>query len=169
MKRTLLRLTLLCCAGAAFAAERPRSLDKADVLPLALDDAFEFRKTIGFLNDPELAKPTFDQMIAFDRQRINFGAINNYERRLRYGHYYQFFWRSGRKADLTVRFEYRQQNLGAFVQAKEYFYKDAKGSYKSEFQVIGDDYNEDGKISGWRVVLIENGKIVGLTQSFLWN
>ena len=81
----------------------------------------------------------------------------------------RFFWRSSRKADLTVRFEYRQQNLGAFVQAKEYVVKDAKGSYSSEFDVIGDQYNEDGKVCGWRVLLIENGKVVGLNQSFLWN
>jgi len=55
------------------------------------------------------------------------------------------------------------------VQAKEYVIKDAKGSYMSEFDVIGDQYTEDGKVCGWRVVLIENGKIVGLNQSFLWN
>jgi hypothetical protein len=169
MKRIFLLLASLCFAGASFAVEHPRALDKAEVLPLALDDAFQFRKTISFLNDPETHKPSFDAMINFERQRIDYGAINSYERRLRYGHYFTFFWRSDRKADLTLRFEYRQQNLGAFVQAKEFAFKDAKGSYQTKFQVIGDDYNEDGKISGWRAVLIENGKIVGLTQSFLWN
>ena len=85
---------------------------------------------------------------------MNFGAINGYERRQRYGHYFTFFWRSARKADLTLRFEYRQQRLGAYVQAKEFSYKDAKGSFKTEFQVIGDDYNDDGKVSGWRVVMM---------------
>lgn len=162
-------LSMLALAGDGFAAEAPRSLDKANVLPLALDDAFQFRKTIIFLNDSNLNTPTTDQMIAFERQRVNFGAINGYERRQRYGHYFKFFWRSKRKADLTVRFEYRQQNLGAYVQARELTYKDAKGSFESEFDVIGDDYNEDGRVSGWRVLLIENGKIVGLNQSFLWN
>jgi hypothetical protein len=169
MNRFLSLLVLLALATTAFSAEAPRSIDKATVLPLALDDAFQFRKTISFLNDPELDKLSLDPMINFERARINFGAINNYERRLRYGHYFKFLWRSKRKADLTVRFEYRQQNLGAFVQAKELFYKDAIGSFNSAFEVIGDDYTDDGKISGWRVVLIENGKIVGLHQSFLWN
>jgi hypothetical protein len=28
---------------------------------------------------------------------------------------------------------------------------------------------EDGKVTAWRAVLIENGKIVALNQSFLWN
>ncbi len=169
MKRLLSLLAPLCFAVAGIAAESPRALDKVDVLPLALDDAFQFRKTISFLNDPELYKPSMDAMINFNRAHIEYGAINGYERRQRYGHYFTFFWKSDRKTDLTLRFEYRQQNLGAFVQAKEYFIKDAKGSFKSEFTVIGDDYAEDGKISGWRAILIENGKIVGLTQSFLWN
>ena len=85
------------------------------------------------------------------------------------GSIFVFLWRSTRKADLTVRFEFRQQGLGAFVQAKELDYKGAKGSFRSEFDVIGARYKEEGQVNGWRVLLIENGKIVGLTQSFLWN
>ncbi len=177
MKRYLLLLASLFAATAAFGengrniigGDTSHTIDKANVLPLALDDAFQFRKQIINLNDPQVIKPSFDPMINFERTRLNYGALNSYERRARYGHYFMFFWRSKRKADLTVRFEYRQQNLGAFVQAKEYVVRDAYGSYKSEFDVIGDQYLEDGKVCGWRVILIENGKIVGLDQSFLWN
>ena len=68
-----------------------------------------------------------------------------------------------------MRFEYRQQNLGAHVQARELHYPNAKGSVKSEFQIIGDDYEQEGKVTAWRALLIENGKIVALNQSFLWN
>ena len=169
MKRLFVLFAPLCFAAASLAVEHPRLLDKPAVLPLALDDAFQFRKTISFLNDPELEKPSVDEMINFERARINFGAINDYERKQRYGHYFKFFWRSARPTDLTVRFEFRQQKLGAYVQGKEFIYKAAKGAYKTEFQVIGDDYHADGQISGWRALLIENGKVVGLTQSFLWN
>ena len=177
MKRFFLLLASLAAATASFAADArntiggdvSHTIDKANVMPLALDDAFQFRKSIIQLNDPQLNKPAFDPMINFERTRINYGALNSYERRVRYGHYFKFFWRSSRKANLTVRFEYRQQNLGAYVQAKEYNYNDAKGSFMSEFDVIGDQYQEDGKVCGWRVLLIENGKIVGLNQSFLWN
>jgi hypothetical protein len=177
MKRYLLLLASFAVAAASFGTDgrntiggdTSRTIDKANVLPLALDDAFQFRKQIIEFNDPQTNKPSFDAMLNFERQRLNYGALNSYERRARYGHYFKFFWRSKRKADLTVRFEYRQQNLGAYVQAKEYDYKDAKGSFMSEFDVIGDQYNEDGKVCGWRVLLIENGKVVGLNQSFLWN
>jgi hypothetical protein len=43
---------------------------------------------------------------------------------------------------VTVRFEYRQQNLGAYVQAQELDYKGVKGSIRASFQVIGDDYEQ---------------------------
>ena len=162
-------LASLALAATGFCKESPRQLDKANPLPLTLDDAFQFRKTKIFLNEPELIKPTVDEMISFERQRVNFGAVTLVDRMQRYGHYYTFFWRSDRKADLTVRFEYRQQKLGAYVQAKELFYPAAKGSVESKFAVIGDDYLEEGKVTAWRALLIENGKIVGLTQSFLWN
>lgn len=169
MKRLLFTLLALASAATSEAAELPRQLDKAKVLPLALDDAFEFRKAKTMLHDRENAKPTLDPMIIFERQRLNFGAVSDIDREQRYGHYFTFFWRTKRPADVTIRLEYRQQNLGAYVQAKELFYKDAKGSVKTDFSVIGDDYKQEGKITGWRALLIENGKIVALSQSFLWN
>jgi len=172
MKKHLVMLVSLALATTGFCKAQPappKQLDKANVLPLGLDDAFQFRKTKIFLNEPQLNAPTIEQMIAFQRQSVNFGAVTVLDRMQRFGHYYTFFWRSDRKADLTVRFEYRQQQLGSFVQAKELFYPGVKGSVESKFQVIGDDYIDEGKITAWRAVLIENGKIVGLTQSFLWN
>ncbi len=176
MKRLLTLLASLAAATASFGAGYPHppddishTIDKANVLPLALDDAFQFRKTIINFNDPQLNKPSFDAMINFERTRLNYGAVSAFDRRARYGHYYKFFWRSTRPADLTVRFEYRQQNLGAYVQAKEINYKDAKGSFMSEFDIVGDQYAEDGQVCGWRVLLIQNGRIVALNQSFLWN
>jgi hypothetical protein len=154
--------------------EPPRQvpIGKAPVLPLALSDDFQIRKCSFFYNDPRderARRPTADLMIAFERQRMNYGAVSGYDRAERYGHYYYIYWRAKRKADLTVRFEYRQENLGSLVQAKEYYYPGAEGTIESKFTVIGDEYAEDGRVTSWRVLLIENGKIVGLHQSFLWN
>lgn len=169
MNRFILQLGLLALATAGLAAERPQLLEKANVLPLALDDAFQFRKQKLFLNDPKGFKPAYDPMISFERQRVNFGAINQNDRRERWGHYFTFFWKAQRRADLTVRLEYRQQALGSHVQARELHYPAAKGSMKSEFRIIGDDYEQDGPVTAWRALLIENGRIVALNQSFLWN
>ena len=196
MKRFALTLASLALAAACHGAEKPKSkpsaspqrettadsrqeaprnreprpvrLDKANVLPLALDDDFEFRKTKTFFVDPRVWKPSFNTSINFERQRSLFGAITQVDRRERYGEYFTFFWRAKRQTEITIRFEYRTQNLGSFVQAQELTYPYAKGTLKTDFKVVGDDYEEDGRITAWRALLIENGKIVALNQSFLW-
>ena len=169
MKRIAVLLGMMLAAATSFCAEPAHLLDKANVLPLALDDQIQFRKTIMFLNDPKTFKPTKNSMIEFDRDRMNFGALTAVDREQRLGQYFTFFWRTDRKADLTVRFEYRQENLGSYVQAREVAYNQAKGTLKTAFEIIGDDYLTDGRITAWRAILIEKGKIVGLTQSYLWN
>lgn len=169
MKRLFLQFAALALAAGGLFAEPARHLEKPAVLPLALDDAFQFRKTKTFLNEPALFKPTIDPVIAFERARVNYGAVTSLDRQERWGHYYTFYWRASRQADITVRLEYRQENLGSYVLAQEKFYKDAKGTMNSEFKVVGDDYIRDGKVTAWRALLIENGKVVALNQSFLWN
>jgi hypothetical protein len=167
MKRLLLAL-LLALTAIGSAKEPARLLPKTNVLPLALDDAFSFRKVITFANEPQLWKATDEEMITFERQRVNFGAITGFDRQQRMGDYFTFMWRAQRPSDLTLRFEYLQEKLGAYVQAQERTYKGAKGSFKSEFAVIGDPYLQDGRVTAWRAILIENGKIVALNQSYLW-
>lgn len=167
--RWLVVLSLFTWTGTAPGRPAAQQLEKAAVLPLALDDNFQFRKTELFLNDPKLFQPAVEEMINFERQRVNFKAVTAIDRRERYGHYFTFFWRADRQADLTVRLEYRQEKLGPYVQAQEVGYNNVKGSTKTKFTVIGDDYLEDGRVTAWRAVLIENGRIVGITQSYLWN
>lgn len=150
-------------------AEQPRPLEKANVLPLALDDRFQFRKTELFLNDPKFLKPTVNEMIQFERERVNYKALTEADRHERRGNYFTFFWRAERKADITLRLEYRQGNLGSFVQAREAVYNNVKGTITTKFAIIGDDYFDDGRVTAWRALLIEKGRIVGLTQSYLWN
>ena len=146
-----------------------RRLEKANVLPLALDDAFQFRKQELFLNDPQFTKGGGPQALNFERQHVEFKAVTAAERAARRGHYFTFFWRTDRKSDVTIRLEYRQQNLGNYVVAQERDYEGVKGTQKSHFTVIGDDYLEDGRITSWRALMIEDGKVVALTQSYLWN
>ena len=168
MNRHLLQVVALFLAAANLCAAPAHVVTKPLVFPLQLDDAITFRKTKIFINDPLDYKSSSDDMLNFERQHINFGAVTNYDRMQRYGCYYTFFWRATRKADLTVRFEYRQLKLGSYVQAQERTYTNAKGSFESKFAVIGDDYNNEGKVTAWRAILIEDGKIVALNQSFLW-
>ena len=67
---------------------------------------------------------------------------------------------------MTVRLEYRQEKLHAHVQAQEISYPNARGSHKTEFKVVGDDYFDDGRVIAWRCLLIENGRIVAENRSY---
>ena len=175
----------------------PRPVDRVLPLPMALSDDFQFRKTKLYLLTeaaPGQEKSTTtdqtqsatkggklsstapssksntvqDASIRFERQYRLFGAVTKLDQRERFGNYFDFFWRARRAANLTVRLEYRQEKLHAHVQAQEISYPNARGSYKTEFKVIGDDYLDDGRVTAWRCLLIESGRIVAETHSYIW-
>jgi len=148
---------------------RQLPIARANVLPLQLNDDFQFRKVSQFFLDPRVQQATINPVINFERQRMNFGAVNASDRAERFGNYFYIWWRAKRESDVTVRLEYRQENLGSQVMAKEVPYDQARGTIETKFTVIGDEFQEEGKVTAWRVLLIENGRIVGLRQSFLWN
>ena len=156
-------------------------LARADVLPLALEPGrFEFRKQqLFFLESLDYSRfrPSDERSIAFARRHLLFGAITPNDERDRYGNYFTFYWRNRRPADLVVRLEYRQNRLGPFVQAREAAFPSVRaGTHRTDFQITGDDYQRDGRVSAWRALLIERnsppgapgGRIVALTQSALW-
>ena len=162
---------------AACAAPQPpiRLLGKAEALPLALDPAFQFRKVKAFFLESQEVTGIKGQgtegqeSISFERRRLLYGAISGSDTRDRYGDYYTFFWRATRPANLTVRLEYRQSKTGGLVQAREVDYANARGSFATRFTVNGDDYLEQGRVSAWRVLLIQDHQaIVALNQSYLW-
>jgi hypothetical protein len=109
-----------------------------------------------------------DASIRFERQYRLFGAVTRLDQRERTGNYFDFFWKALRPADLTMRLEYKQEKLHAHIQAQEIFYPQARGMHKTEFKVVGDDYFDDGRVIAWRCSLIENGRIVAETHSYLW-
>lgn len=177
--------------------EQPRLLDRVVPLPTALSDDFQFRKTKLYLlteTVPGQEKGSSDQTvqgatkggklsstapssksttvqdasIRFERPYRLFGAVTRLDQRERMGNYFDFFWKARRTADLAVRLEYRQEKLHAHVQAQEISYSNARGSYKTEFKVVGDDYFDDGRVTAWRCLLIENGRIVAETHSYMW-
>ena len=187
MKATAVCILALICAANLSAAPQVKILTKVNPLPVALSDDFQFRKTKLFelTVTPPRIKKSFSQSMARDPNNnptagiavapLNFertyrlhGAITNADNAQRYGHYFDFFWRAKRAADITVRLEYRQEKLRAFVQAREIFYPNATGNIKTEFTIIGDDYLQDGRVTSWRCLLIENGRIVAENRSYLW-
>ena len=182
--------------GFGRSAEQPRLLDRVIPLPAALSDDFQFRKTkLYLLTDTQpgqekgpnqalqgtgkggklsstapSSKTTTvqDASIRFERGYRLFGAVTKLDERERMGNYFDFFWKARRSANLTMRLEYRQEKLHAHVQAQEISYPNARGSHKTEFKVVGDDYFDDGRVTAWRCLLIENGRIVAETHSYMW-
>jgi hypothetical protein len=175
--------------------EEPRIVEKVTTLPVALDKDFEFRKTKLFLlsekpstvgqrtrqttstiggKSPSGTSPSQktatlqDIPITFESQYRMFGAVTWLDQRQRYGNYFDFFWRAKRPSDLTVRLEYRQEKLHEHVQAQEITYRNVRGTHKTEFKVIGDDYYDDGRVIAWRCLLIANGQIVAENRSYMW-
>ena len=175
-------------------AEEPRIIEKVSPLPIALSKDFEFRKTklFSISNKPvqertrnapsNTSKPgklsstspssksatVQDASITFERQYRLFGAVTLLDQLQRFGDYFDFFWRAKRPADVTVRLEYRQEKLHEHVQAQEISYLNVRGTHKTEFKVIGDDYFDDGRVISWRCLLIENGRIVAENRSYMW-
>jgi len=198
MKLGVVLLTLLPLASAlGRTQEQPRLLDRVVPLPMALNEDFRFRKTKLYLlteNAPGQEKSSNtdstqgktkggklsstapssksttvqDASIRFERQYRLFGAVTKLDQRERIGNYFDFFWHARRAADLTMRLEYRQEKLHAHVQAQEISYSNVRGSHKTEFKVVGDDYFDDGRVTAWRCLLIENGTIVAETHSYMW-
>jgi hypothetical protein len=195
--RIALFLLISLASGFGRSAEQPRLLDRVIPLPVALSDDFQFRKTKLYLlteTAPDQEKNAGDQnvrgggkggklastapssksttvqdtSIRFERQYRLFGAVTKLDQRERIGNYFDFFWKARRAADLTVRLEYRQEKLHAHVQAQEISYPNARGSQKTEFKVVGDDYFDDGRVTAWRCLLIERGRIVAETHSYMW-
>jgi hypothetical protein len=163
-------LAAVLLAGCATTEDGPANrLDKADVLPLALDDNYMIGKILLSTFDPSVVEPiTKCEPVMFERLRLTWGAIDQLEVSKRHGNYYTIYWKSAIPSDVTMRLEYRQAGLGNFVMAQERSYSQACGTYRSTFEVTGDDYLEAGCVTSWRIVLIKDRKIIALGQSFLW-
>jgi len=182
---------IIIASGLARAVEEPKLLEKVTPLPVALSKDFEFRKTkLFFLSERAPTQATSrqststlsakstapsqktatlqDAPITFERQYRLFGAVTGVDQRQRFGDYLDFFWRVKRPADVTVRLEYRQEKLHEHIQAQEISYRNVRGTHKTEFKVIGDDYLDDGRVIAWRCLLIENGRVVAENHSYMW-
>jgi len=191
---SLFALSSLAIAAPSQAARQrvePMVVEKVTRLPVAPNSDFEFRKTKLFLlsektpqgtgsrqttstlggksNAPSQKTATLqDAPITFERHYRMFGAVTALDQRQRFGNYFDFFWRAKRPSDVTVRLEYRQEKLHEHVQAQEISYRNVRGTRKTEFKVIGDDYFDDGRVIAWRCLLIANGQIVAENRSYMW-
>jgi hypothetical protein len=198
MRFTCAIVLLVSASCLRAAVNDPRTVANVSSLPLALDPDFSFRKTKIYTLSDQVAAPhtkgknasdlqntakgkfansssssarlaVQEASLNFEKSYRVFGAVTGADQRQRHGQYFDFFWRAKRPADVTVRFEYKQEKLRAQTQAKEVAYRDIHGTNRSEFRVVGDEFFDDGKVLAWRCLLIEHGRIVAEKRSFLWD
>ena len=162
---------LIGCSLLTSCATQPPvvKLEKANVLPLSINRDFAFRKETQFLNDPATFRASRSDAVSFMRRSYMWPATTKREEDELRGSYLNFYWwNHGLRQDVTLRLEYHQAGLGNEVLAREINYPNMWGSQTSVFKIVGDDYLENGRVTSWRALLIVDGKIVALTQSFLW-
>lgn len=112
---------------------------------------------------------TEDQMIEFEYARRTHGVIENTEVRDRMGNYFSVFWKTETKNPATIRLEYRQGATGPKIYSKETFVPDPGRRNVTKFEVVGDEYHKLGKVTQWKVSILEDGVVVSEYKSFLWN
>ena len=119
----------------------------------------------------EKTKATSIEMI---KAEANFRFDNNLEkvdREQRHGHYYVIRWNNRHLTDknlpLTVKLNYLQADQGRTprVLTKKVWPKEER---KVEFQVIGNDYLENGRVLAWRAELYQEERLLAHDESFLW-
>lgn len=112
---------------------------------------------------------TEDRMIDFEYDRVTHGVYENTELRELYGNYFSVFWKTETKQPATVRLEYRQGSTGPKIYTKETFVADPSRRNVTKFEITGDEYHKLGKVTQWKVSIIEEGAVVAEYKSFLWN
>ena len=111
---------------------------------------------------------TDDRMVEFEPRHYLHGALTLEEQADRYGYYFSVFWKTATRQSATVRLEYRQGASGSHVLSKELFIADPKRNNVTKFKIVGDDFEDGGKVTQWKASVIEDGVVVAEYRSFLW-
>ena len=113
---------------------------------------------------------TQNPAILFERDYHLFGAVTAEEIRNRFGHYYTIFWRlDDRSSPVTLRFEYRMANTGLKDFVQEQVVDDIRRSNISRFEVNGPEYQNNGRVTMWKVSILRGKEELVSQQSYLWN
>ena len=152
--RSLLRLLpVLAVAALSSCASKPQGFTKVKIYRL----------------NPTARITAVDPSIPFEQQYLLYGAVSNDDRAARGGNYYTFFWKADdRTQPVKLRFEYRQSVTRSAVKRQEIEIADVRRENVTKFQVTGAEYQTNGKILSWRAVLVQGGKEIATTQSFMW-
>jgi hypothetical protein len=152
---SLLRLLpVLAAAALSACASKPQGFTKVKIYRL----------------DPDSRISSVDPSISFEQKHHLHGAVSREEREARKGNYYSFFWKTDdRSTPVKLRFEYRQAATRSEVRKMEVDIADVKSSNVTDLQVTGEEFAKNGKVLAWRAVLLQGGKEIATTQSYMWH
>ena len=118
---------------------------------------------------PAVPAITQVQAVNFEREHYLYGAVTAEEIRNRFGHYYTIFWKlDDRTGPVTVRFDYRMANSGLKSFSKEIVVDDIRRSNITKFEVNGEEYQKNGRVTMWKVSVLRGKEELVSQQSFLW-
>lgn len=115
-------------------------------------------------------------MVRGDQQKRLYGAVSLKEHEARLGQYYEVRWNLRGKEQLTagsrngalIIFRYRQAATASQLKLITKRYPVGVTNGKIDFQIIGNDYKEHGRVLAWKAELVLNGRVIESKQSFLW-
>ena len=153
--RSLLRLLpVLAAAALSACASKPQGFTKVKIHRL----------------DYKARITAVDPSIPFEQQHLLYGAVSNDDREARNGNYYTFFWNAeDRTQPVKLRFEYRQSVTRSAVKKVEVDVPNVKRNNITKVQITGEEFLTNGKVLAWRAVLVQGGKEIATTQSFMWH
>ena len=139
-------------------------------LPACASKPQGFTKVKIYRLNPEARITAVDPSIPFEQQHLLYGAVTKDDREARKGNYYSFFWKAEDQTQpVKLRFEYRQSVTRSAVKRQEVEITGVKRNNVTRLQITGEEYLTSGKILAWRAVLLQGGKEIGSTQSFMWH
>ncbi|MFC7336118.1 hypothetical protein ACFQY0_02925 [Haloferula chungangensis] len=104
-----------------------------------------------------------------EEMRRMYGAVGVREQEQRLGIYYDIYWEDDAVGGpVRVVFEYQQAATASKVLKKVQDFSAETRKGKAEFQIIGDDYLEGGRVLAWKCTLLRGGEAVSSRQSYLW-
>ncbi|MEM0969202.1 MAG: hypothetical protein AAGJ31_07630 [Verrucomicrobiota bacterium] len=120
--------------------------------------------------DPRKPLRTADPMISFERKHLLYGAITSEDYFARAGKYYTIIWKCKERSayDVVVRFEYITAKTGAEIHVQEIVPEKLRMTNTTDFQVIGEEWEEKGQVIAWKASILRAGEVVDVSRSYLW-
>lgn len=131
----------------------------------------EVNVSVYKLKDTKVAKVDAPVIRAEQQKRLR-GAVSEEEKRERLGEYFTVDWNRGKNFSIEegakVVFLYRQAGTASKVLRLEQEYPASQRKGVTDFSIVGEAYNQQGRVLNWRSELYSGDRLLAHEQSYLW-